>query len=323
MNNLSKNTFYLFKLLVVILSFGFIAHKLFNQEQFEQILQSARNFTLIKQFALFIIFMLMLANWSVEALKWKLLINKLENISFLKSLKAIFSGITISIFTPNRTGEFAGRILSLKNDNLVQAVFSTFIGNIAQLLITITFGLLAISFLPAFYDGFFLNSTYTPPWISIFSTLMIILITILYFNITKFKKFVSGIKFLEKYEKYYFTFFSYTKMELLKFLGLSLFRYLIFIIQFALLLRIYDVKIPFFDSVIALLLIYFTMTVIPTIAFGEIGIRGSVSIFFLGIFTENLSGIFLASTSLWLINLAIPALIGSILIYKSKIVVEI
>lgn len=319
MNNLSKNTFYLFKLLIVILSFGFIANKLFNEEQFGQIIQSAKNFNLLKQFVLFIVFILMIANWSVEALKWRLLIEKLQNINFLKSLKAIFSGITISIFTPNRTGEFAGRILSLKNENRVKAIFSTFIGSIAQLTITINLGFLAIGFIPVFYDGFFLSSIYTPSWLSILSILIIILITYFYFNIGKFKKFVLSIKFLKKYEVFYFTFFSYSKMELLKFLGLSLFRYLIFIVQFAILLWIFEVKLQFFDSVITLVLIYFTMTVIPTIALGEIGIRGSVSIFFLSKFTENLSAVFLASTSLWLINLAFPALIGSILIYKSKI----
>lgn len=319
MNKLLKNTFYLFKLLIVIFSFGFIAYKLFNQEQFEQIIQSAKNFNLLKQFVLFIVFILMIANWSVEALKWRLLIEKLQNINFLKSLKAIFSGITISIFTPNRTVEFAGRILSLKNENRVKAIFSTFIGSIAQLTITINLGFLAIGFIPVFYDGSFLNSIYTPSWLSILSILIIILITYFYFNIGKFKKFVLSIKFLKKYEGFYFTFFSYSKMELLKFLGLSLFRYLIFIVQFAILLWIFEVKLQFFDSVITLVLIYFTMTVIPTIALGEIGIRGSVSIFFLSKFTENLSAVFLASTSLWLINLALPALIGSILIYKSKI----
>ena len=44
---------------------------------------------------------LMIVNWTLEAYKWKILIQHIEKISLLKSLKAIFSGITIAIFTPN------------------------------------------------------------------------------------------------------------------------------------------------------------------------------------------------------------------------------
>src|ERR1700746_3482957 len=45
-----------------------------------------------------LILLLMLVNWSIEALKWKILIAPLETITFLSSYKAVLTGVTVSIF---------------------------------------------------------------------------------------------------------------------------------------------------------------------------------------------------------------------------------
>ena len=69
---------------------------------------------------------------------------------------------------------------------------------------------------------------------------------------------------------------------------------------------------------------YFIMAIIPTIALTELGIRGSVALYFFGIYagrfpvlegTANI-GVFAASTILWMINLGIPALIGTIFVFR-------
>lgn len=315
----SKRVILLVKVLIVFTSFGFIACKLLNQEQFSQLFNIVKQFNLSKFLVLLLVVVLMIFNWSVEAFKWKELIHNLQKISFLNSFKAIFSGITISIFTPNRTGEFAGRIIKLDNENRIQAIFATFIGNIAQLIVTLTLGLISISLLPFKFKGVFIDNSLTPSWISFICITLSILIIYIFFNINYFEGPFNKIRFLNKYKNYFASFFSFNKNELLYFLFLSFARYLTFIIQFTILLRIFNVEISTTDAMITLSLIYFTMTIIPTIALGEIGIRGSVAIFFLSKFSENLTGIFLSSTTLWLINLAIPALIGSIIIYKSKI----
>ena len=85
----------------------------------------------------------MFVNWSLEALKWKLLISPLESISYKTSLKGIFSGITMSIFTPNRVGEFAGRVFFLEKADKIQASIMSLIGSLMQLVITIIAGVLA------------------------------------------------------------------------------------------------------------------------------------------------------------------------------------
>ena len=86
---------------------------------------------------LIVIVLMMFLNWFLEALKWQFLIKKIEEISFSRSVRAVFSGITVSAFTPNRVGEYGGRVFCLEKADRIQAVFITIIGSMAQLITTI------------------------------------------------------------------------------------------------------------------------------------------------------------------------------------------
>jgi hypothetical protein len=71
-------------------------------------------------------------------------------------------------------------------------------------------------------------------------------------------------------------------------------------------------------------MIYFVMAIIPTIALSELGIRGSVALYMFGLYftLHGLSamdfnqGILAASTLLWVVNLGIPAILGSIFVFR-------
>lgn len=72
--------------------------------------------------------------------------------------------------------------------------------------------------------------------------------------------------------------------------------------------------------------IFFVMTMVPTVAITELGIRTSVALFLVGVFYGNPLqlpdhinlGIIAASTTLWMINLAIPALSGTVFVFNLK-----
>ncbi|MEA3476782.1 MAG: hypothetical protein U9R60_01270, partial [Bacteroidota bacterium] len=93
-----------------------------------------------------------------------------------------------------------------------------------------------------------------------------------------------------------------------------------------LMFKIFGVHLPIIPGFIMISVIYFTITIIPTIAIAELGIRGSVSLFIIGTYMEShgLSdfqsdlGIIAATSAIWLINLAIPALIGAVMVFNLK-----
>ena len=67
---------------------------------------------------------------------------------------------------------------------------------------------------------------------------------------------------------------------------------------------------------------YLVMAVAPSIGFIELPVRVSASWVIFKFYTSNELGVSTASLGIWLINLVIPALVGSLLIFSIKIVKE-
>lgn len=316
----SKKIGFLIKLLIILLTFWFLYQKVFVDKNFNDLskwfIDTLKNKSPLP---LFWVIFLMLFNWFVESLKWKYLINKLETVTVWLSFKAIFLGITVSIFTPNRVGEFGGRIFCLTKADRIKAVLSTMLGNLSQLLSTVLFGCLAICYYLITFDdllGFDFSSF---RWI--FLLLNIILLFgsfFMYLNASYLTIFLNKITFLKKYIDYLKVFSYYSRRELLNILFFSVFRYSIFTFQFYLLLHFFDVEISFLSSAVMSALTFFTMSIIPTIAITELFARGSVAVLFFGLLSDNLIGITMAASSLWAINLVLPAIIGVFFVFNLK-----
>ena len=71
---------------------------------------------------------------------------------FFRSLKAIFSGVSFSVTTPNRIGEYFGRMLYMNEGNRLKVISLTILGSLSQLIVTILFGLLGLLILQSDID---------------------------------------------------------------------------------------------------------------------------------------------------------------------------
>jgi hypothetical protein len=95
-------------------------------------------------------------------------------------------------------------------------------------------------------------------------------------------------------------------------------RYGVYSFQFFLLIRFVNIDISLLQSLTMSSLTFLSMSIIPTIALTEIGVRGSVAIYFFGLLSENSIGIMTASFALWIINLVVPAILGVFFVYQLK-----
>ena len=275
--------------------------------------------TIINNYSLILIVVLMMfINWMLESLKWKFMIRKIEAISFFTSLRAIFSGITVSSFTPNRIGEYGGRVFCLEKSDRIQAVFITILCSMAQLLTTIIFGSFAFFIL----HEQFLDDQYFIIEISSFSLLVLftfnILFVLAYFNVASLIKFLLKFSFFNFLRKYINIISLFNTRDLLVTFLFSVLRYLVFSIQFLILLYVFNVDISLFDAILSIMLIFFFITLTPTITIAEIGVRGSMALLVLLKFSTNIIGILSSTFLLWIINLIIPAIIGSFFIFSLK-----
>ena len=314
----SKNISLIIKLFIVILAFYFLYKKVFANENliemYNWFLNTLRNQSF---YPLVIVFLLMFLNWILDAIKWKYIIKKIEIVSLWLSIKAVFLGITVSIFTPNRIGEFGGRIFCLKSADRIKGVIITILGNVAQLLVTIIFGSIAFLFYVKRFDLFFIfHEKYYLLLIIIFIFLSIFIF--LFINTSFLIQLLNKFSFLRKYKDYINVFSFFSIKELLNVILLSMLRYMVFSLQYFILLLFFEVDINFFDSFIMSSLVFFTISIIPTIAITEIGVRGSLAIYFFGLISSNNIGILTATFSLWIVNLVLPALIGIVFVYNLK-----
>ena len=262
-------------------------------------------------------FLLIPINIAFEAMKWKKSIQPIENVPFSKAFTAIFTGITAGMFFPNRTGDFFGRIFILEKGNRIKAAMLTFVGNIAQMIVTVSLGCFAC----VFFAGRF-------RWLVLLAATTVLgLLLVLFFNIKIFRylRIFVPKKWREKTDGYMGVFNMFSRKELLTILLLAFAKYMVYSLQFVILIWAFGIPLSYFNSMIPIMVTYLLMTVIPFITITEIAVRGSVCIVvfekWLAINAISSSWsmmVFSASTILWLYNLAIPAVVGLFFINKLK-----
>ncbi len=247
----------------------------------------------------------------------------LQKISLFTSIKAVLSGCSITMLTPNRVGEYGGRVMYLNEGNRIQAIALTILGSISQLSVTIIMGTLGIVFINSQsaiatrFEGISYFSTQLLLIVGIVTSLLLLLF---FFNVGLPLKWLSKFNFGKKIVKYIQYIDKISRKQLLIILSLSFLRYLIFILQYALLLRVMNVNIEFILSIWLISVFYYFMALIPTIGFTELPIRATAGVLILGLFSSNVIGIHAASFIIWGINLVVPATIGSLFILGIKII---
>lgn len=263
--------------------------------------------------------LLMFVNWSLEARKWQLSVRRVQALSFGQAFRAILSGVSFSVTLPNRIGEYAGRLLYLEEGRRLRSVSLTIVGSISQLLITITCGISGFLLLQPSLVASGLISPLMFRFVASAMVVTVVLLTIFYFSAGSIGRWVEGWKRLQRYGYLLYSLKSFNVQLLGTLLLLSFLRYLVFIVQYYLLFVLFGVDASPGTVWSVISLMFLVMAVIPTIALVEVGLRGSISLQLMGLFTGNSLGILLASVSIWLINLVLPALAGSILIFGLKV----
>lgn len=314
-----------FRVIVAMIAFWFIYRQVFvtgDFEQFSALLNqrlAERSFTVL----LLIVVFLMPVNWGIEAFKWKLLINYIENISYANAYRSVLTGISMSLFTPNRIGEFFGRVFTLKLADPLKGVLLTIAGSLSQLIATLLFGSLSLLvFLPLYYEAIEPWSKYLYAGIVLFVLLADAILIMLFLRAPILS---AGVHSLirpgwKRIHEYVAVLQSVRRITLFKVLMLSITRYLVFSTQFFLMLIAFNVNIPYLHAFLLISMTYFIVTAIPTVALVDLGIRGSVAIYFISMYfvdKQPVATIILtATTMIWIINLAFPALLGLLFINR-------
>ena len=322
-----KNIKIIFKYIIAPLLGAWLFYSLYKQVKGQPDLE--QSIDLIKQapygkqaWKFWIVISLVFVNWGLEAKKWQVLLRTLQPFSFFTAYKSVLSGVTLSINTPNRIGEYGGRILYVEEGKRIKAISLSIAGSISQLIITLFMGCCGLVYL-IFYQGDNHTVVMGLPafWLKtlLFLSSCATAITVLfYFRLSWLIKLIEKIPAAAKYVQYINVLDNFNAKLLLRLLYLSLFRYVVFVIQYILLLQVLDVSILWLNGFWVISILFLVLAIVPSFAIADLGIRGKFSTELLSFYSTNTVGIIGTTFGIWFINLFIPALAGSLLILGIK-----
>jgi uncharacterized membrane protein YbhN (UPF0104 family) len=299
---------------ILVLAIVFIYYKLTDNTNLKNFIELVNELSSLEVWiTITIIFILMLANWFLECLKWKFLIHKIEPISIKKSIESVFCGLTWAVFTPNRIGEYGGRIFFLSSRKRLQGVVAMSVGQIAQMVITNVAG--ALAFLWFIYN-YVINDLWVFVFLSLLISIFCIGIIVFYFNIHWMNNLLMSIKFLRRYKAFLSVLTRYSLTELSKVMLYSVSRFVVFTIQYLLIINLLVPEIHFIHASLLVFILFFVQSALPSLDLLDIGVRSMTATYFFSFVTEQEIAIMAATALIWLVNLIIPAIMGSFFVFK-------
>ncbi len=257
-------------------------------------------------------------NWALETLKWRCFLGAFTPVSFLKTYKAVLAGVAVSLFTPNRVGEYAGRMLALDKQAAWGAIFSSLLGSLCQWIVLLAAGV------PGAFAIASRFSNVEPLLLRSFFALGMGLVTILIFAVFNIgiaaglaqllpwrsirRKLMKSLAALRRCEQ----------RSIAAALMWAVLRYAVYAGQYYLMLRFFgiDASLPLAAAGIAS--IFLAQTSLPLPPLAGLLARGELAMVIWGYFTADTAAILAAAYGLFILNLSLPSLVGAWIILRSN-----
>jgi len=306
-------TFKSWKYLILLASYSFLIYKLFTFNHYEDISDQWIQMPLSQAWWLAGVFILLPLNWHLESLKWKMLTARVQKINTSTSINAVLSGISTGFFTPNRVGELVGRIAFLEPGNRKAGITMSLVNSLTQNIVMAMCGIPACIL-------YFINSVgNVQPDITHFvwiTTTGILIVGLLYFTLPHWSKQLKKSRLSLSILTFTDCLSGYTIKELLKIIGVSLIRYVVFCTQFYFMLCFFNIELTPFQALMAIPTTYLFVTFTPSLAFSEAAVRSSYAVLIIGVFSGQVVNIALAGVCIWVVNFVIPMLAGTVMMVR-------
>lgn len=296
------------KVILFVLLFGLIYWQIESRSSEYNLIENFRNGFSWRQFPfLFAALLLMPVNIFLESTKWRLFVNEfVPDFDISDALKSMLCGSFFGFISPNRVGEFLGRLKRMPTESRSRSLTAGYWGGLAQFIVTFSIGIYMGGRTIMHYADLKSLDVYTIP----FAFAIIVLSSTIYFNLKWVLSKVSKFPLLRKITTKYPIEYDVSRTKLLYILVITLFRYLVYVSQYVYLLYFFGVDLPYevlFSSVSTMLVIH---TMFPSVPFIDLGVKGNALVLILSKHSSNELGIVLAVFAIWVINIIFPAIAG-------------
>ncbi len=303
--------FTIFKWLILIAAYLYLGYKLLTFNQYDALIAQWKLMTIRQFWWLLLVLIIMPINWLIEAFKWKKIVSKSQILNVKTAYKSVLVGCSTGFFTPNRIGDMVGRLMFLYPENRKMGISYFLVNSLSQNIAIILLGLpAAILFFTLVSNLFPIEFTYYFAGI----ILLFLALSILLFVLPS----LAVSKKINRLNAYIQAFEYFKKLDFIKILTFSVFRFTIFCVQFYFMLLFWGVNLSVWQALLVIPTNYLFITFTPSLAFSEPAIRSSYAVLFIGAFLNQAPAIAFAGFALWLINYAFPMLFGAVFLVKKQ-----
>ena len=304
----SKTTFWLFKIGFLSLAFYFLYLKLESLD-FKNLDWQWNEGSF---FYLLLFLMVWILNLLLDAKAWQIVQSILHHIKVKTALVHNLKCYGLAFISPVNSGEIAGRyIIQEKAYDRKKALFLTFWTHAPKLAskALISFIILAIM----------LPQQGVKPIYSILLGMATILGLWLYLRLERVISLLNEKEIWNRPIKDYMVKGKPEIVQKLAILGINGIRFLLFSTQLALVILIFKPELLSWTLYWSIPLYYFTSALIPSYTGFDFLIKGTLALYFFGIFETDALSFTLAGTAVWFFNWAMPAITGLSLLKKSEL----
>ena len=260
---------------------------------------------------------LLVPNIYIQYLKWNFVLKLVKaNATAKETLYSLLVGFTFGFITPGRIGEF-GRAFFIKDCPWMKVIGISFVDKFSSLSVILFSGAIGILTL----IGKQLHFYALLPLI-IFTIIALLLLRYILVHPELFRSFLYNINiilpFRDKVKLLISSFDNFHRKQAVKLLGMSVIFYFIILMQYFLLISAFE-PIPIIGCFQAISSTFIVKSMLP-ISLGDLGIRESAAVFFLGKIGISKTSAFNASILIFTINILIPSIVGLFLVLKNKLI---
>lgn len=300
------------KLIIIVGASYYIYNKLLNNENldFSEFISFLTKIDAFSTKNIVFLLFLTIFNWFFEILKWRILVSTIKKISFFEALEQSLGGLTASLITPNRIGDYGAKAIYFEKQHRKRIVLLNLIGNASQMAITTVVGIIGIAI---FYSAYDLELNYYK--VSRFLIIIVVVGSFAAFGLQQSRFKIKGfsIEHLIEFIK------NLPRRIYVSNLGLSFIRYLIFSFQFYFFLQIFGVDIDYKSAMIVLSSSYLLASIVPSLAVFDVLIKTGAAVYLFSFLGVNELTILCISTLMWLLNFILPSMFGSYFVLNFKV----
>ena len=263
-------------------------------------------------------------NWGFEALKWQILLRRVEKTSFRDAYQGVLAGVSLGFALPAQLGDTAGRVLSLRT-NRARAVGASLVSGGMQFYVAIVFGTAAWAYHMTVVPE---RNNQTSNWLLAF--LVALSLGGVVFGLTRRRliAYLTQRTALSRFADYWQVAGLYSNAEIGLALSVAALRYLVFSGQFYLAMRLVGIILPMGISASGIGLVFLAKTITPAFnLLSDLGVREAASLWVFApfgrtIYTLPAPVLLTATLTLWIANVLMPVLVGLIWVWKLKLTAE-